>query len=354
MPPLENIKVLDLSMLLPGPLCTQILRDLGATVTKIEPPYPGDYSALWPPLAGSVSAMYAAVNRGKKILSLNLKDDADRQRFYDLVRDSDVVVEGFRPGVIAKLGIGYQKLREVNPRIILCSISGYGQDGPYALRAGHDLNYQALAGVLSISASESSGPTNPQLQVADTAAGSYAAAMLIVAALFERNTTQVGRHLDVSMSEQLLPLMTTSYAVADAQSQDPQCDQELLSGGAPSYRIFRTKDGRSISVGALEPKFWQAVVIVLDLPELATVNHLVSEESARVTAILSRAFASRTLDDWVERFAQVDACVEPILNFSEVKSHPQWQARGSFEKLPIEASHLTVPKMPGSLAGFNK
>lgn len=351
--PLDGTKVLDLSMLLPGPLSTQILRDLGAEVIKIEPPYPGDYMALWPPLAGDVAATYLAVNRGKRMLSLNLKDDADRNRFYDLVREADVVVEGFRPGVIDKLGIGYARLAEINPRIIVCSISGYGQTGPYRLRGGHDLNYQALAGVLSISGDRCDLPPNPPLQVADTAAGSYAAAMLVMAALLERQQTGRGRYVDVSMSEQLLPLMSTLYAAAGATGADPCSDGELLSGGAPCYRIYRTKDGQLISVGALEPKFWQAVVQGLGLSELAGVNHLVGDHSAELASQLAAVFATKTLAEWNEVFAGLDACVEPVLALAEARRHPQWVARESFESVPTsDGGELNLPKMPGSLAGF--
>jgi crotonobetainyl-CoA:carnitine CoA-transferase CaiB-like acyl-CoA transferase len=246
-------------------------------------------------------------------------------------------------------------LRELNPRIILCSISGYGQSGPYVLRGGHDMNYQALAGVLSISGNASPVPPNPPLQVADTAAGSYAAALLILAALLERQKTGEGRHIDVSMSEQLLPLMTTAYAVAAAQEQDPRSDGELLSGGAPCYRIYRTKDNRQITVGALEPKFWQALVTAVGAPELATTNHLVSPESSEIAARLETIFASKTCEEWVAVFAEVDACVEPVLSFSETHAHPQWQARGSFEPIKGDDGRvLHVPKMPGSLAGFGR
>jgi crotonobetainyl-CoA:carnitine CoA-transferase CaiB-like acyl-CoA transferase len=296
------------------------LRDFGATVTKIEPPYPGDYMALWPPMAGPVSATYLAVNHGKQIMSLNLKDAGERERFYELARGADVVVEGFRPGVIDKLGIGYARLAELNPGIIVCSISGYGQSGPYAQRGGHDLNYQALAGVLSIAGDQALRPPNPRLQTADTAAGSYAAAMLILAALLERQKTGRGRHLDVSMSEQLLPLATTLHAAAQAEQRDPASDGELLSGGAPCYRIYRTKDGGQISVGAL-----------------------------------AEVFATRTRDEWAAAFAAVDACVEPVLTFSETRRHPQWQARESFERLPTpDGREILAPKMPGSLAGFGR
>lgn len=355
MPPLSGIQVLDLTMLLPGPLCTQILCDMGARVTKIEPPAPGDYMALWPPMVGPVSATYFTLNRGKQIRSLNLKQDADRATFLELVKTADVVVEGFRPGVIAKLGIGYPRLREVNPKLVLCSISGYGQSGPLVDRAGHDLNYQALAGVLSISGGDAQAPANPQLQVADTAAGSYAAAMLILAALLERQQTGLGRHVDVSMSEQLLPLMSTLYAACGAQERDPVRDGELLSGAAPCYRVYRTKDGQYFSVGALEPKFWQALIAALGLPELAEISHVGGPGADAAAEKLAAVFATKTRDEWTALLTPADACCEPVLRFSEVLDHPQWQARVSFETLETpEGRKLRVPKMPASLAGFQR
>ncbi len=355
MGPLAGIHVIDLSLLLPGPLAAQVLRDMGAQVTKVEPPAPGDYMALWPPMVGDVSATYATVNRGKSIVTMNLKQDDDRARFYELVRQADVVLEGFRPGVIDKLGIGYAKLASLNPRIVVCSISGYGQTGPYAQRAGHDLNYQALAGVLSIAGGETASPPNPQLQVADTAAGSYAAAMLIVAALFECQKTGRGRHIDVSMSEQLLPLMSTLYAGAEAQGGNPRRDGELLSGGAPCYRIFRTKDHRYLTIGALEPKFWLELVTRLGLPELSNAAfHGGVADADDLAARLAAAIAEKTRDEWLAIFADADTCCEPVLSFSETRDHPQWRARRSFIALATpDGGTLHVPKMPASLAGFD-
>ncbi|MBX3413002.1 MAG: CoA transferase [Pirellulales bacterium] len=355
MPPLADIHVLDLTMLLPGPLATQILRDMGARVTKIEPPAPGDYMQLWPPMVGPVSATYFAINRGKEIRSLNLKQDADRETFLELVATADVVVEGFRPGVLDKLGVGYRQLAERKPEIILCSISGYGQTGPLARRAGHDLNYQALAGVLSISGGDGAMPPNPQLQVADTAAGSYGAAMLVLAALLERQRTGRGRHIDVSMSEQLLPLMSTLYAAAESESRDPRRDGELLSGGAPCYRVYRTSDGQYFSIGALEPKFWQALVAAMGLPELATQSHVGGSPSDEIGEKLAALFATKTRTEWEQILAPADACCEPVLRFHEVIEHPQWRARDSFETLEAPDGHtLRVPRMPASLAGFSR
>ncbi len=355
MAPLDGIHVLDLSLLLPGPLCGQILRDLGARVTKIEPPSPGDYMALWPPMVGDVSATYFAVNRGKTVVSLNLKDPSDRQRFLeDYVPSADVVLDGFRPGVLDKLGVGYRLLAERNPGIVVASITGYGQTGPAAQRAGHDLNYQAMAGVLSLSGGDSAGPPNPQLQVADTAAGSYAAAMLILAALLQRQRTGRGRHLDISMSEQLLPLMTPTYATCQALDQVPTRDGELLSGRAPCYRAYRTQDGRYLTLGALEPKFWSALVEALGRPELLQWSHLGEDgHGPELAGLLAELVATRPLAEWVELLGPADACVEPVLDLDEVQAWPQWQARGSFLRVTApDGRVLNLPKMPGSLAGF--
>ena len=359
MAPLDGVHVLDLSLLLPGPLCGQILRDLGAEVTKIEPPEPGDYAKLWPPHIDGVAATYFAINRGKRIISLDMKSDAGRSEFLELAAGADVVLEGFRPGVMDRLGVGFAKLSEINPRIVMCSISGYGQSGPLVSRAGHDINYQALAGVLSISGGSEASPANPPLQVADTAAGSYGGAMLILAALLERERTGRGRHVDISMSEQLLPLMSGAYATSGATGENPRRDGEMLSGGAPCYRIFRTADGRFLSLGALEPKFWDDVIKTLvrgggDADALAAIPHLGSEQTQAHVDLLAGVIATKTRDEWVALFAEADACCEPVLEFDEVIAHPQWQARGSFVELKaVDGTRLRVPKMPASLAGFD-
>lgn len=349
--PLAGVHVLDLSLLLPGPLAGRVLLDFGARVTKVEPPDPGDYSALWPPFVGDVAAAYWALNRGKEVVTLNLKQPDDHARFLDLVRAADVVLEGFRPGVVDRLGIGFAALRAVNPRVILCSISGYGQTGPLAQRAGHDFNYQALAGVVSLAGGEAQ--SNPPAQWADTVGGSYAAAMLVLAALLERERTGRGRHLDVSMSEQLLPLLLTAYANAGAAERSPLRDGELLTGGAPSYRAYRTADGHWITLSALEPKFWQAFCAAIERPDLAEHPHLSGPEAESITAEVTAEFARRTRAEWERLLATVDACAEPALTLEEARRHPQWIARGSFERVQApDGRTMELPKMPGSLAGF--
>lgn len=352
MAPLKDLHVLDLSLLLPGPLTTQILRDMGAKVTKVEPPSGGDWIQNWPPIVDGISAIYQALNRGKSIEAIDLKDPAGLERFESMVSESDVVVEGFRPGVLDRLGIGYSRLSELNPGIVLCSISGFGQTGPYRLRAGHDIGYQATAGALSLAGGDL--PANPCLQVADTAAGAYASAMLILAALLERQQTGRGRHLDVSMSEQLLPMMTADYASASAWGQDLARDGQTLTGAAACYRVYRTSDGAHIALGSLEPKFWRAVVQRLGLPELENAPYLGGPGSQELKEQLAHLFASKSRDEWHAIFQNADVCLEPVLSLQEVVRHPHWKARGSFTQLKTTSDKtLNVPKMPASLAGFD-
>jgi alpha-methylacyl-CoA racemase len=349
--PLDSTHVIDLSLLLPGPLTTQILRDLGAQVTKIEPTNGGDPLAGWPPLKGHQSAYYLALNRGKEVVWLDLKTPDGLRRFEQIVSTADVLVEGFRPGVLDRLNLGYHRLSQLNPRLVLCSISGFGQTGPLSNRAGHDLGYQAAAGALSLAGGDS--PSNPALQVADTAGGAYAAAMLILAALLERNQTGRGRHLDVSMTEQLLPLMTMQFAVTDEIAGNPARDCETLTGGAPCYRIYRTRDDQLITLAALEPKFWRAAVERLGLSDLAEAPYLGGEGSAEMIHRLDNLFASKSLKEWTDLFRSTDACLEPVLKLSEVQSHPHWRARRSFLEIKApDGSAIKVPKMPASLAGF--
>ena len=235
-------------------------------------------------------------------------------------------------------------------------------------RSRHDIGYQALAGVLSLAGGAGGGQSrsrwrgrffNPRLQVADTAAGAYAAAMLVLAALLERQQTGRGRHLDVSMSEQLLPMMTASFASASVTQCNPIRDGETLTGGAPCYRIYQTRDGHGITIGALEPKFWKAAVNCLAIPVLEAFDmelapYLGGEGSEEVAAWLSSVFASKTRQQWDEVFRSVDACVEPVLSLTEVVQHPQWLSRSSFASYtPSKGPSLHLPKMPASLAGFD-
>jgi crotonobetainyl-CoA:carnitine CoA-transferase CaiB-like acyl-CoA transferase len=327
--PLRDLRVLDLSRLLPGPFCTLLLSDLGARVDKLEDPGAGDYLRVIPPSKNGLSGRFIALNRDKRSLCLDLKRPEGRAAFLRLVSRYDVVVESFRPGVMERLGVGYEALAAVNARIVLCSISGYGQTGPYRDRAGHDLNYIALAGVLGLNGSPER-PMVPGVQIADIAGGGLFGALGILAALHEARATGKGSHVDVSMCEGALAFLLTELGNLELTGAPPRRGEELLNGGAACYGVYRTRDGRYLSVGALEPKFWEAfnraIGREVDLSELVGP----ADVQARVRADVQAILETRTRAEWEAVFAATDACVEPVLAPDEIAAHPQHAARGLF------------------------
>src|SRR3954471_20335404 len=256
---LTGIRVLDLSRLLPGPFLTMVLADMGADVVKIEDPKIGDYMREFPPAKGGMSGRFLAVNRGKRSVALDLKHAASKDVFLAMVDQADVIVESFRPGVMDKLGLGYEALSARNPKIVVCSISGFGQTGPYVDRAGHDLGYIALAGVLAMGGGVAGGaPAMPGVQIADLAGGALWGATAILGALVGRARTGRGAHLDISMTEGALALLAAELGNQDCGAK-PTRGSEVLNGAAACYAIYKTTDERYVSVGALEPKFWIAL-----------------------------------------------------------------------------------------------
>ena len=328
--PLRGLRVLDLSRLLPGPFCTLILSDLGARVDKVEDPHVGDYLRVFPPIKNGLSGRFNALNRDKRSLCLDLKRAEGRDALLRLVRHYDVLVESFRPGVMDRLGVGWSRLSVENPRLIVCSISGYGQSGPYRERAGHDLNYVALAGVLGMCGAPGGEPPVPGVQLADIAGGALWSAVGILAALHAVSSTGKGRWLDVSMCEGALAFLIPDLGNFDASGRAPRRGSELLNGGAACYGVYRTRDGRHLSVGALEPKFWtafnQAIGRPVDLAELVAPP----VEQERVRGEIQRIIGERTRDEWEAVFAGADACVEPVLDGDEVVRHPLHAARDLF------------------------
>src|SRR5574338_215255 len=255
---LRGIRVLDLSRLLPGPYLTMVLADMGADVVKVEDPKLGDYLRAFPPAKGGMSGRFLAINRGKRSLALDLKAAPARDAFLRMVEQADVVVESFRPGVMDKLGLGYATLAAKNPKIVVCSISGFGQTGPYVERAGHDLNYIALAGVLAMTGPAGGAPQMPGVQIADLAGGALWGATAILGALVGRDRTGKGAHLDISMTEGALALLAAELGNLDCGVGATR-GASRLNGGVACYGIYKTKDARYLSVGALEPKFWIAL-----------------------------------------------------------------------------------------------
>ena len=326
---LRGIRVLDLSRLLPGPYLTMVLADMGADVVKIEDPRVGDYLRALPPAKGGMAGRFLAINRGKRSCALDLKTPAARDAFLHMVERADVVVESFRPGVMDKLGLSYATLAARNPKIVVCSISGFGQTGPYADKAGHDLNYIALAGVLAMTGPAGGAPQMPGIQIADLAGGALWSATSILAALVGRERTGKGAHLDISMTEGSLALLAAEIGNMDCGAK-PTRGSEGLNGALACYGVYRTKDNRYLSVGALEPKFWIALNQAIGrTPNVAEIVGN-ADQQAKTRADLQAIFETKTAAEWTAFFADKDCLVEVVLELEELPSHPLHQAREMF------------------------
>lgn len=326
--PLAGLRVLDLTRLLPGPLATQHLADYGAEVIKIEDNGAGDYARTMGAMHGDTSYFYRIVNRGKKSLRLDLKQPEGRNLLLRLVATADVVVEGFRPGVMDKLGIGYEVLAAANPKVVLCSISGYGQDGPYAQRAGHDINYIGYAGVLDQIGAAGGAPAIPNLQIGDLLGGTLSALFGLLAAVIDARASGQGRHVDVAMTDAALAHAIFPLAEVLAQGAVRPRGEDLLTGGVPCYGVYQTADGRHMAVGALEEKFWHLLCDTLGRPDLKPAHLATGAAAEHARAELTEIFASRSLAEWTALFDDVDCCVTPVLRLEESLDNPHVAARG--------------------------
>jgi crotonobetainyl-CoA:carnitine CoA-transferase CaiB-like acyl-CoA transferase len=328
--PLAGLKVLDLSRLLPGPWATLVLADLGADVVKVEEPGGGDYLRWFPPLVDGTSVLFRALNRGKRSVALDLRSDEGRADFLALAARADVVVESFRPGVLARLGLGWDALHALNPALCLLSITGFGQTGPASQRAGHDIGYLALSGLLNVSGGPGA-PAPPHAQLADIAGGGLVGLTGLLAALVERSRTGLGRWVDASMTEGVMaPLhMLLAPMLADA-GPAPARGVGLLSGERPCYGVYETQDGRHLALGALEPKFWETFCRAVGRDELASDGLAEGEVGARVRSQVAEIIREHPLARWTALFARHDACVEPVLTPQELPAHPVHAARGVF------------------------
>lgn len=326
--PFSGVQILDLSRLLPGPLCSMLLADFGADVIKIEDPKGGDYIRNWPPFLGKNSGFHTVLNRNKRSLTLNLKHPEGREIFLRLVRNADVVLESFRPGVMDRLGIGYEVLRRENPRLIYCAITGYGQEGERAQRAGHDINYLAISGVLSYCGRDGE-PILPGVQIGDIGGGALLAAFSIAMALYMREKTGRGDFIDVSMTDGLLLFNALRWGKFLADGKAPQPGDDMLNHGLACYNIYRTKDGRYMTLGALEPQFWKAFCEAVGHPEWNNPSYFEPGEHQRaLKEAISRIFAEKTQADWVDFFKHVDCCCEPVRNLDEVIHDGELEAKG--------------------------
>ena len=326
--PLQGVRVLDLTRLLPGPVCTLHLADLGADVIKVEDTGAGDYARTLGAKPGAASAFFRMVNRNKRSVALDLKDARGRNAFLALARGADVVVESFRPGVVTSLGVGYEAVRAVRPSIVYASITGYGQTGPRAKAAGHDINYLGYAGVLDQTGTRGGRPALSNLQIADLLGGAMTAAVAILAAIVGARASGRGRYVDVAMADGALAHNIFSLHALEQAGRTMPRGEDLLTGGVPCYGVYPTKDGRWLAVGALEDKFWRAVCTTIGRPDLVAGHLAAGDEGARVRAELDAVFGARTLAEWVERFEGADACVTPVATLDEALADPQFAARG--------------------------
>ena len=326
--PLVSLKVLDFSTLLPGPFASLMLADMGAEVLRIESPTRMDLLRVLPPHDHGTSASHAYLNRNKRSLALDLKQAEALEIVRALVKDYDILLEQFRPGVMERLGLGYEALKAINPRLIYVSITGYGQTGPYKDRAGHDINYLALAGVASYTGRRDTGPLPLGVQLADVGGGSLHAVVGLLAAVIARQHSGVGQYLDVSMTDCSFSLNAMAGAGYLACGVEPEWENHVLNGGS-FYDYYRSRDGRWMSVGSLEPAFMQQLCAALGRPELAALGLDPALKQA-----LQVEFEKRSFDELCELFATVDACVEPVLSFSEALEHPQLKARELVSQVP--------------------
>ena len=324
MPPLlSGLRVLDLTRNLPGPFATRLLADLGATIVKVEPPE-GDP-------ARPLVALFEALNHGKECRTIDFRSSADLDRLRTWVQDADVLLDSFRPGVLQGLGLDAATLHALNPRLVMVSITGYGQHGPWAQKAGHDLNFMALSGVLDQMRAPTGELALSNVQWGDLAGGSAMACIAVLAAVFEAQKTGQGRHLDVSMVHglhaQLVMPRATGAMLAPLLGRRPGAGEDLLNGVLPCYNLYATQDGRHLAVGALEFKFWKAACEVFGRPDWVQ-RHWQrgqlpgSPDCAALRAEVAQLVASQPLAVWSERFAQADACVTPVLTLEEAQAHP--------------------------------
>jgi crotonobetainyl-CoA:carnitine CoA-transferase CaiB-like acyl-CoA transferase len=327
---LEDVHILDLSRLVPGPFCTMLLGDLGADVLLIEPP-PDSRAGQAPSVGGEA---YNALGRNKRSIVLNLRDDEARQVFYRLTESADVVLEGFRPGVVQRLGVDYETLREKNPRLVYCSLSGYGQTGPYAGLVGHDINYISVGGALGMIGWPDQPPAIPMNVIADFAGGGLHAAYAILAALHARERTGRGQFVDIAMSDGVLYLLTQHISSYFATGRAPEAGRTVLNGSAPNYNVYQCRDGGWISLGSLEPHFWANLCRAMGLEDLIP-HQYDGAKRDEIFAHFREQFKTKTRDEWFEILKQTDICAAPVYGLDEALNDPHNQARG----MVVEVEH---------------
>ena len=352
--PLAGLRVLDLTRLLPGPMATLHLADQGAEVIKIEDTGAGDYARTMGPgaaeanAAGEDSLFFRILNRNKKNLRLDLKQAAGVEAFLRLAADADVIFESFRPGVADRLGIGYETVRATNPRIVYCAITGYGQTGPWAKLAGHDLNFIAMAGLLEQIGTAGGAPAIPDFQIGDLLGGCLTSLVGVLTAVMGAKATGQGSYVDVAMADAVLGhSLFTLLATQTGEGLSPRGEGEL-TGAAPCYNVYRTADNRYLAVGAMEPKFWQILCAAVNRPDLAPFGLATGAEGKRVYDELAAVIVAQPLAYWEKTLVPVDCCVTPVLRINEALAHPQFVAR----QVATEVDGMTQLAPPFKLSNW--
>lgn len=347
MQPLAGIQVLDFSTLLPGPLASLILVEAGAEVIKIERPPYGDEMRSYVPKFGKDSINFALLNRGKRSIVVDLKDPKAVTSLKPLIQSTDILLEQFRPGVMDRLGLGYEKVKKINSRIIYCSITGYGQRGPQANMVGHDLNYLAETGLLSLGTESGGSPTIPPVLIADIAGGAYPAVMNILLALYQRDRTGEGCSLDIAMSDNLFPLMFWALGKGFITNQWPQAGKELLTGGSPRYQIYKTRDGRFLAAAPLEDRFWNQFCELIGLAEEFRDD---SKAPEKTRAEVAKIIQSRRAEEWEQIFSGKDVCCNIVTTLQKAIESRHFRVRGLFSKHLVNEAGNTISALPTPLA----
>ncbi|HSV82412.1 MAG TPA: CaiB/BaiF CoA-transferase family protein [Ramlibacter sp.] len=344
--PLFGIQVLDFTTLLPGPLCSLLLREAGADVLKIERPGAGDEMRSYQPRFGPASSNFAMLNRGKRSTALDLKTPEGLERVLGLVREADVLIEQFRPGVMDRLGLGWDDLKAVNPRLIYCSITGYGQHGVLASEAGHDLNYVAASGMLSLTAGRDGTPALPAALVADIGGGTYPAVLNILLALRARDVSGQGTRLDIAMCESLFTFMYWGLGEGWITGAWPRAGSGLLTGRTPRYQIYRTREGRFLAAAPLEDRFWTNFLHVLGAEHLQDPSLSPPDVQEAISAIIAQC----TAEEWLARFEGVDACVNLVRTLDEAVKEQHFADRGAFQRRIEDGRGGSMPALPVPIA----
>lgn len=363
-PPLAGVRVLDFTRLLPGPLCTMFLGDLGADVIKLEDSAFGDYIRKIGPVRGENSARFHVLNRNKRSLRIDYGRREGREVVLRLARDADVLAEGFRPGAMAEIGLGPDDLARVNPRLVYCSISGFGQTGPYRLRAGHDMNYAAYAGLADQVGERGGPPASSNFQYADIAGGTLGAIAGILAALYDAQRSGRGRSVDVSITDCALAVGVIPMSSLNAEGRTPERGNDVISGRHPWYRFYQTSDGRYVHLGALEWRFWRNFCEAIGHPAWSELQMAEGAEADAMGEEIAALFRTDTRDHWVAKLAPLDTCVAPVLTLEEARESELFRAREMFVEydhpvdgkivqaaFPVKMDRFHFRAMPAPLHG---